>query len=81
MSKRLRQPATPQQKALTVPQYAEEYGLSERAAWMEVHRGLIPHKRHGRKVLIFRDELDAFRKALPGVSVEEAAEKAAARVA
>jgi len=78
---RLRQAATAKQRVLTVPQYAEEYGRTERAAWMEIYRGLIPHRRQGRKVIILRDELEAFLRSLPGVTAEQAAEKAAERAA
>lgn len=79
--KRVKRPATAKQRVLTVAQYAEEIGKTERAAWLDIYRGLVPHRRQGRRVIILRDELEAFLKALPGVSVEEAAEKAAARAA
>jgi Helix-turn-helix domain len=79
--KRVKRPATATQRVLTVAQYAAEHGITDRAAWMAIYRGLIPHRRKGRKVIIFRDELEAFLKALPGVTVEEATAKAAERVA
>ena len=64
-----------------MPQYAEEIGKTERAAWQDIYRGFVPYRRQGRKVIILRDELEAFLKALPGVTAEQAAEKAAERVA
>ena len=75
---RVRQVATVGQRVLTVPQYAQEYGKTERAAWMEIYRGVIPHRRQGRKVIILRDDLETFLRSLPGVTPEEVAEKAAA---
>jgi hypothetical protein len=48
---------------------------------MRVYRQQIPHRRWGKKVVILRDELEAFLHALPGVTVEQAAEKVAERAA
>ncbi|HKA52227.1 MAG TPA: helix-turn-helix domain-containing protein [Candidatus Binatia bacterium] len=74
--KRMRREATPEQVALTVPQAAAITGQSERAVWLDISRCRFPHRRHGRKVIILRDELLAFLKSLPGVSLEEARERA-----
>ena len=75
--RRVRRPATAIQRILTIPQYAAEYGKTERAAWMEVYRGLVPYRRQGRKVIILREELHAFLRSLPGVTAEQAAERVA----
>ena len=76
--KRVRYEATAEQIALTVPQAAKIAGKSERAVWLDIYRGRFPHCRHGRKVIVLRDELLLFLKSLPGVSAEEAATRAEA---
>jgi hypothetical protein len=73
--KRIRCEATPEQIVLTVPQAAKIIGKTERALWLDISRRRVPFHRQGSKILIFRDELFAFLKALPGVSVSEAAER------
>jgi excisionase family DNA binding protein len=72
-----RRAATARQLALTVPQSTQISGLSERATWLLIHRGRFPYHRLGRKIIILRDELEAFLKNLPGIGVEEATERAA----
>ena len=59
-------------KYLRMPEAAEILGVSERAAWQRLYRGQLPHRRWGRRVMIDRDELEAFIRALPGTTVEEA---------
>jgi excisionase family DNA binding protein len=68
-------------KVLTVPEAALRLGISERACWQQIYRRRLPHRRWGKKVVILRNELEAFLGALPGVTAEQAAEKAAERVA
>jgi Helix-turn-helix domain len=75
--KRLRREAAVEQMALTVPQAAKIVGKTERAVWLDIYRRRFPYHRHGRKVIILRDELLAFLKSLPGVSPEEAQGRAA----
>ncbi len=75
MKNRMVRDATAGQRVLTVAEYAREYGQTERAAWAQIYRGLIPYRRQGRKILILRDEVEKFLHALPGVSVEEATRK------
>lgn len=65
-----------QKKVLSVREAALLLNISERAAWLQLYRKRLPHHRWGRKVVILRDELDAFLKALDGVSVDEAIERA-----
>ncbi|MGE0821583.1 MAG: hypothetical protein AB7G75_29860 [Candidatus Binatia bacterium] len=79
--KRVRQQLTAAQRVLTVAQYAQLVAKSERAAWQDIYRGLVPYRRQGRRVIILRDELEAFLKALPGMSVEEATQRVAERAA
>jgi excisionase family DNA binding protein len=55
-----------QKKVLTVPEAAQELGITERAAWQRVYRKQIPFRRWGRKVVVIADELDNFLKGLPG---------------
>lgn len=62
-------------KYLTVPEVAEELGKTIRAIWQDIYRGKIPHRRWGRRVLIPREDLEQFLKALPGATAEEAAAK------
>ena len=45
-------------RVLTVPEVADKLGISVGAAWKRVYRGLIPHRRLGRRVLILTDELE-----------------------
>lgn len=73
---RVRRDATAEQQALTVPQAAKIAGKTERAVWLDIYRRRFPHRRMGRKVIVLRDELLAFLKNLPGVSSEEATERA-----
>lgn len=63
-------------RVLTIPEAAQELGITERAAWQRVYRGQIPFRRWGRKVVVPADELDTFIKSLPGATAEEAAAKA-----
>jgi excisionase family DNA binding protein len=60
-------------KVLTIPEAAQELGITEHAAWQRVYRGQIPFRRWGRKVMVPVDELDAFIKGLPGATAEEEA--------
>lgn len=62
-------------KTLTVPEAAEEIGITERALWQRIYRNEFPHRRWGKKVVILRSELDAFLQNLPGVAVEQATAK------
>ncbi len=59
------------QKVLTVPQAAAVLGISERATWQRLYRGMLPHRRWGKTVVIIEEELDQFLKMLPGPSLED----------
>ena len=67
-------------KVLTIPEAAQELGITERAAWQRVYRKQIPFRRWGRKVVVPIDELETFIKSLPGATAEEAAAGAEAAV-
>jgi excisionase family DNA binding protein len=62
-------------KKLSVAEVAEESGVSEKAVRQRIARGQLPYRRWGRRVVIFRSELDEWRLFLPGVSPAEAAER------
>jgi hypothetical protein len=72
---RPRRVATAEQQVLAVPQTARLTGQTERAVWLDVYRGKIPHRRWGRKVIVLRSELEAFLNSLPGKRLEEVIEK------
>lgn len=74
--RRPRREAETGQIALTVPQAAKIIGKTERAVWLDIYRHRLPHRRQSGKVIILRDELEMFLKALNGVSIEEALERA-----
>ena len=65
-------------KTLSVPEAAQELGITERALWMRIYRNVFPHRRWGRRILILRSEFEAFLNGLPGTTVEEATDRAEA---
>ena len=79
--KKIRQTSTATQQILTVAQYAALYGKTERAAWMDIYRGKVPYRRHSRKIILIRSEVEEFFRSLPGVTVEQAAKKIKERAA
>ena len=74
--KRLRRVAGEEQQILTVPQSTALTGFTERATWQAIYRKRLPFRKLGAKTVILREDLEKFWKTLPGVSVEEAVEKA-----
>ena len=62
-------------KLLTVPEAAEILNITERAAWQQIYRKTLPHRRWGSKVVIVASDLEQFIASLPGLSAEEAAVK------
>jgi hypothetical protein len=54
-------------------------GDSQKAIRGRVARGTIPYRRLGGRIIFLADELDAFYKALPGVSATEAVANLAQR--
>ena len=61
---------------LTAAQFA---GWIEKAMRARVERGRVPFKRDGGRIVFLQDELEAFLRGLPGVSVKEALENERAR--
>ena len=59
--------------ALSIAEYSQRMGISEKAARQQVARRQIPFRKIGRKVVILVSELEEFLGALPGVSADEAA--------
>jgi hypothetical protein len=80
-TKRIRREATAEQRVLSIPQTATILGKSDRATWQDVYRGRLPYRRHAGKIIVLRDELEEFLRTLPGITVEQAAEKVAERAA
>ena len=64
-----------EKKLLSVKEGAVELGITERAAWQQIYRNKLPHRRWGGKVVIVASELEKFIAALPGLSAEEALAK------
>jgi hypothetical protein len=62
---------------MSLKEYAERMGLTEKAARQQVARRLIPFRRIGGRIVISVTELELFLQRLPGVTVEEALERAA----
>ena len=63
-----------QKQTLTVAEAAMELSLTPHALWQQLYRGRFPHRRWGKKVVILRDEMEAFLHSLPGKTVKEAIE-------
>ena len=72
-------PRTLNGQALDVRNAALFIGTTEKTVRGMVSRGLIPHRRMGKRIAFIRTELEAWLAALPGVSVEEAMENQGAR--
>jgi len=68
-------------KVFSVAEAAERLGISERATWQKIYRGMLPHRRWGKRVIILENELDEFLKTLPGPVLSDvlARSEAAAR--
>jgi hypothetical protein len=64
---------------LDVATAARSIGDTEKGARAKISRGLLPHRRLGGRIVILRDELHAFLRQLPGVTVDQALENVAAR--
>ena len=62
-----------------VAHQAAELGVTEKALRAQVARGVIPHQRLGSRVVFLADEVSAYLRCLPGVSIDEALSNIAAR--
>jgi hypothetical protein len=58
---------------------ARELGISEKALRAQVARGLIPYRRLGGRIVFLADEVTAFLRGLPGVTVDQALQNMVAR--
>ena len=47
-------------KFLTVPQIAEEFGISERSVWRLIEYGVLPAHKFGASTRVKREDLDAY---------------------
>lgn len=63
---------SPAARYLDTKSAAAYLGTTPGAIYASVARRLIPYRRFGRKVVFDKVELDAYIKALEGVSVDEA---------
>ena len=63
------------ERLLSLKQAAIYLGKSEKALYKSAERREVPFRRWGRKLVFDRHELDAFIKALPGLSLEEVLER------
>jgi excisionase family DNA binding protein len=70
---------TTEPKYLDIDSAAAHLGMTSRAVRARVGRGQLPFRRLGGRIIIPRDELERYIRALDGVSASEAAE-ALARV-
>lgn len=70
-------PAPRDRLVMSLKEYAEKMGVSEKAARQQVARRQIPFKKLGARVVISVAELELFLARLPGATVEEALERAA----
>lgn len=64
---------TPSKTVCRVPRAAEILGVPSHAAvYMQCQRGLIPHRKVGKRILFFEEELIEFLERQPGVNIEQA---------
>ena len=57
---------------LTVSMAAAKSNMTEKALRQRIHRGQVPFRRWGRRILISAEEFDQFLTHLPGQTIEEA---------
>jgi hypothetical protein len=76
-AERLRRRKAPREGlVLEFEQGAAFVGFSENVLRHLVERGAVPHRRLGGRVVFLRAELTRFVETLPGVSLEQALERA-----
>ncbi len=64
---------------MDVPAFADFLGDSQKGVRSKIARGLLPHRRLGGRVIVLRDEVESFLRALPGVTPAQAVENIASR--
>lgn len=67
------------QEYLTVAEVAELTSRTPKALRKMVERRQIPFRKHGKRVVFKRSEVEMFFDGLPGVSVEEAQQRVGRR--
>ena len=65
---------------LTINSVAALVGRTPRAIQKMVERHQIPYRKHNKRVVFKRSEVERFFDSLPGVSVEEAQQRVEERV-
>ena len=61
-------------EGMSVKEGATWLGLSEKCLRRRIDRGLVPHRKIGRSILLWRSELEEWRQALPGIDAKTALE-------
>jgi len=61
-------------EGMSLKQGAAWLGLSEKCTRRRIDRGLIPHRKIGRNIILWRSELEEWRKQLPGCDTAQALE-------
>jgi len=64
---------------LDVATMARDLGDTEKGIRAKVARGLLPYRRLGSRICFLRDDVSAYLRRLPGVSVDEALANGKAR--
>ena len=59
-------------EGISVKKGAEWMGTTEKCLRRRIDRGLVPHKKVGRSILLWKSELEEWRQQLPGCDVETA---------
>lgn len=59
-------------EGMSLKQGAEFLGLTEKALRGRIDRHLVPHRKVGRNILLWKTELEEWRGQLPGCDVAEA---------
>ena len=59
-------------EGLSVKQASEFLGLTEKALRRRIDRHLVPHRKVGRNILLWKTELEEWRGQLPGCDVATA---------
>ncbi len=59
-------------QGMSLKQAAEWLGLTEKSLRRRIDRHLVPHRRVGRNIMLWKTELESWREQLPGCDVEEA---------
>jgi excisionase family DNA binding protein len=65
---------------LTIDGVAELLGKKRKVVEKMVERRLVPFRKHGKRIIFNRTELEQFFHQLPGVTLEEAEQRVEERV-